>query len=141
MPSIREQIVQQVQRRCSQAIAPITVQRMPVLPVTREHSPALLLCVESDTVLSISNASVDRRLTIRLVALARGESGFAIVDDLIIRAHRVLMADANAGGLALGIHEIDAEWDSDDADDGVIATPARYAIAYRTLFADLTQLG
>ena len=141
MPSIREQIVLQVHRRCSQAIAPIPVQRMPAIPVTREHSPALLLGVESDAILGIANASVDRRLTIRLVALARGGSGFAIVDDLIARAHAALMADANVAGLALGIHEIDAEWDSDDVDDGVIAVPARYAIGYRTLAADVTRPG
>ena len=54
------------------------------------------------------------------MALARGGSGFAIVDDLITRAHAALMADA---------------------DDGVIAVPARYAIGYRTLAADVTRPG
>ena len=78
------------------------------------------------------------------MALARGGSGFAIVEDLITRADAALMASANLAGLALAIHEVDAEWDSDDADDAddeVIAVPARYAIGYRTLAADVTRPG
>ncbi|MGC5859821.1 hypothetical protein SNK21_25770, partial [Ralstonia pseudosolanacearum] len=56
---------------------------------------------------------------------------------LLTAAHTALMANANFGGLALGIHELDCEWDVEDADAVAAAIPARYRITYRTLAADL----
>ena len=133
--------MQQLQERCTVAITPIGFYRMPVLPIDCQHCPALLLWIESDTVLAISNASLDRQLTVRLTALARGDDAFTAIDNLITKAHAAIMRDSNLRGLALGVHELDTEWDSDDADDGVLAVPARYAIGYRRLVSDLTRLG
>ena len=141
MLSIRERIIQRHHRRCGRAIAPIAVMRAPMIPIDRQHSPALLLVVQGDAVLSRSNASVERELTVRLIALARGEHAFAVVDGLITHTHAALMGDSNLGGLALGIHEVETDWDSDDADGGVVAAPASYVISYRTLAVDLTTIG
>ena len=60
---------------------------------------------------------------------------------LMVAAHGALFADRSFGGLALGLTEIDCEWDAEDADAGVAALPARYEIRYRTLATDLTRTG
>jgi len=80
-------------------------------------------------------------LVIRLTALARGDNAAQVADALLVAAHLALFSDANVTGLALGLKELDCEWDSEDADDGVVAIPARYQITYRTLAADLSQAG
>ncbi len=51
------------------------------------------------------------------------------------------MADVNLAGLALGIREIDAEFDIEDADATAAAIPQRYRITYRTLAQDLATQG
>ena len=139
--SIRERIVREITTRCGQAIAPVPVLRVPTVPIPREASPALLLFVEGETVTAQANVLVDRQLTVRLVALARGADAFEVVDRLMVAAHGALFADRSFGGLALGLTEIDCEWDAEDADAGVAALPARYEIRYRTLATDLTRTG
>ncbi len=44
-------------------------------------------------------------------------------------------------GLALGVKELDCEWDLEDADVAAVTVAHRYQIAYRTRFDDLTQQG
>ena len=144
--SIREQILQALMA----TLAPIataqgaTLLRSPVHGVPREASPALLLFPESDTIVERPNDRVERQLIVRLVALAR-ETGAgppeALADQILVAAHVALFADANLGGLALGLRELDCEWDVEDADAGAAAMPARYQITYRTLATDLTQPG
>jgi hypothetical protein len=141
MNSIRERILRELVTRCAATVAPAPLLRFPTIPVTREASPALLLFVEGDTITTHANALVDRQLTVRLVALARGDDAFDTADRLVVAAHAALMADTNLGGLALGLREIDCEWDAEDADAGAAAIPARYEIRYRTLAADLTRHG
>ena len=48
------------------------------------------------------------------------------------------MVDTNLGGLALGIREVESEWEVDDADAVAASTSARYQITYRTLIADIS---
>jgi hypothetical protein len=144
--SIREQILQALLT----TLAPValaqgaTLLRSPVHGVPREASPALLLFPESDTIVQRPNDRVERQLVVRLVALAR-ESGSvppeALADQILVVAHAALFHNVNLGGLALGIRELDCEWDVEDADAGAAAIPARYQITYRTLAADLTQPG
>ena len=144
--SIREQILQALMA----TLAPIataqgaTLLRSPVHGVPREASPALLLFPESDTIVERPNDRVERQLVVRLVALAR-ETGAgppeALADRILVAAHAALFAHANFGGLALGLRELDGEWDVEDADAGAAAIPARYQITYRTLATDLTQQG
>lgn len=141
MASIREQILREVVARVSAAISPVPVLRMPVIPVTREASPALLVFAEGDGVTGSANNVVDRLLTLRLVALARDELAFDTADRFMVDTHRSLMADPNLGGLCLGIMEVDCEWDVEDADGAAVAVPARFEIRYRTLAKDLTQIG
>lgn len=141
MHSIRELILRELVTRCATAVAPAPVLRFPTIPVTRKASPALLLFVEGDTITAHANALVDRQLIVRLVALARGDDAFDTADRLVVAAHAALMADTNLGGLALGLREIDCEWEAEDADAGAAAIPARYEIRYRTLAADLTRHG
>ena len=145
-PSIREQILQALMA----TLAPVaraqgaTLLRAPVHGVPREASPALLLFPESDTIVERPNDRVERQLIVRLVALAR-ETGAgppeALADRILVAAHAALFRNANLGGLALGLRELDCEWDVEDADAGAAAMPARYQITYRTLATDLTQQG
>jgi hypothetical protein len=144
--SIREQLLQQLLGR----LAPVAqaqgarLLRSPVTGVTREESPALLLFPESDAISLRANDRVERQLVVRLVALARevaGEAPEVMADRLLVSAHAALFAGVNLGGLCLGIQELDAEWDTEDADAGIAAIPARYQITYRTLLHDLSLQG
>jgi len=150
--SIREQILQALMA----TLAPVataqgaTLLRSPVHGVPREASPALLVFPESDTIVQRPNDRVERQLVVRLVALARetrAGSPEALADQILVAAHvlvaahAALFAHANLGGLALGLRELDCEWDVDDADAGAAALPARYQITYRTLCYDLARPG
>lgn len=144
--SIREQILQALMT----TLAPValaqgaTLLRSPVHGVPREASPALLLFPESDAIVQRPNDRVERQLVVRLVALAR-ETGTVRpetrADQILVAAHAALFQNANLGGLALGLRELDCEWDVEDADAGAAAVPARYQITYRTHFHDLASQG
>lgn len=107
--------------------------------MSREASPALLVFAESERISGHANNLVDRLLIVRLVAIARGEHAFDQADLTIVAAHAALMGDANLGGLALALREVDCERETEDADAGAVAQPARYEIAYRTHAVDLTR--
>ncbi len=117
------------------------LQRSPSLGITREQTPALLVFPESDVIAERANDRVTRQLVIRLVALARGDDAEAVADEILVAAHAALFADANLGGLCLGIRELDCEWEIEDADATAAAIPARYEISYRTRFDDLSAQG
>ncbi|MGH7343277.1 MAG: hypothetical protein ACREK4_00060 [Candidatus Rokuibacteriota bacterium] len=143
MTSVRERILQGVVGM----LAPVatahqaTLHRSPALGITREQSPALLVFPESDAIAERPNDRVERRLVVRIVALARGDDGATTADALLVAAHAALFADPNLGGLCLGIRELDCEWDIEDADATAAAIPARYEITYRTRFDDLSVQG
>lgn len=122
----------------------VTVYRSPTVAITREQSPALVVFPESDAISERANDRVTRLLTIRLVALARAVPPAipeSEADRLLTAAHAALMRDGTLGELALGIREQDGEFEIEDADDLVVALPARYAITYRTLAHDLSIQG
>lgn len=144
--SIREQILRTVLTRLAPVAASegATLHRSPTVAISRNESPALVLFPESESITERANDRVTRDLTVRLTALARAippETPEGEADRLLTAAHAALMADVNLGNLALGIREIDCEWEVEDADATVAAMPARYVITYRTLAADLTSLG
>lgn len=141
--SVRERILQAVMGLLSPVAAAggAALLRSPATAVPREVSPALLLFPESDAIVERPNDRVERALTLRIVALARGEAAFTDADRLLTAAHAALMADPGLGGLALALRELDCEWDQDDADAGAAALPARYQIRYRTFANDLTRQG
>ena len=141
MNSIRERILREVVARVADAVAPVPVLRHPTLPITRDASPALLLFAESDSIRAQVNQVLDRALTVRLTVVARGEDAFDPADRIQVAAHQALMRDPNLGGLALLLHEIDGEWEAEDADAGAVALPSRYEICYRTHVADPTRNG
>lgn len=144
--SIREQILQAVTGLLVPVAAAVGAQiwRSPPTGITREQSPALLVFPESDAITHRPNDRVERQLVVRVVALARetgSEAPEVIADRLLVATHAALLADANLGGLCLGIRELDCEWDVEDADATAAAIPARYQITYRTLAADLSTRG
>ena len=105
---------------------------------------ALLVFPESDTIVERPNDRVERQLVVRLVALAREAGAMppeALADQLLVAAHAALFSNANFNGLALGLKELDSEWDVEDADATAAAVPARYQITYRTRFHDLASQG
>lgn len=144
--SIREQILLAVLNAVRTPVESLgaTLHRSPTVAISREQSPALVVFPESDAITERANDRVTRVLTVRLVALARAVPP-AIpeteADLLLTAAHAALLADRNLGGLALGIRELDCEWDVEDADAVAAAMPARYAITYRTLDTDLSTKG
>ena len=144
--SIREQILLAVMATVRPAAEQLgaTVHRSPTLAISRELCPALVVLPEGEAITERSNDRVARELTVRIVALARAIPPLAPeteADRLLSAAHAALMANANLGGLALGVREQECEWEVEDADAVAAAIPARYAISYRTLARDLTQPG
>jgi hypothetical protein len=151
MKSIRERILQTLMAMF-QSVASnqgATLIRSPTTPVTRDRSPALLLVAESDQVSARPNDRVERQLVLRLTALARDQEDVAgqtinangIADGLLVAAHLALFANKTVDGLAIGLQELDCDWQEEDADADLAAMPARYQITYRTLAADISQLG
>ena len=146
MNSIREQILQRLAGVLGVVAAAhnASVHRSPTVAIEREHCPALVLFPEADQITERANDRVTRELTVRITALARAIPPLLAeteADALLTAAHAAVMLDVNLAGLALGVREIDAEFDIEDADATAAAIPQRYRITYRTLAADLSQLG
>ena len=144
--SIRERLLQELVSR----LAPLAqaegvqIKRSPTVAISREASPALLLFPEAESIAQRANDRLERHLVVRLVAMARetaGESAEAICDRLLVAAHAALFADANFGGLCLGLQELDCEWDVEEADATAAVMPARYQFIYRTRVHDLAAQG
>lgn len=144
--SLREQLLQRIIER----LRPVadfhqaSLHRSPTVAISREQSPALVMFAEGDAIRERTNDRLTRDLTIRVIALARAippASPESEADRLLVDAHTALMADRTLGGLALGIREIESEFEIEDADAIAAAIPARYQITYRTLIHDLTQAG
>lgn len=141
MVSIRERLVRSLHERLSAVLAPTPVLRQPATPLARDAAPALLLFAENERIEERSNRLVDRALTVRLVAVARGGEAFADADALLLAAHAALLADVSLGGLSQALRELDCDWEHEDADAGAVAQAARYEIRYRTLTHCLSQSG
>lgn len=144
--SVRERILQAVLQRLQAAADSLSVKvvRSPTAAISREQSPTLALYPESDTIRERPNDRVERELVVRVVAIARAtttDGPELQADRLLVVAHRALMTEVTLGGLALGVRELDSEWDVEDADATACAIPARYEVRYRTLASDLTQTG
>jgi len=144
--SIREQILLAVVAalRPSAASLGATLHRSPTVAIGREQCPALVVFPESEAITERANDRVTRELTLRITALARAIAPVAPeteADQILTAAHAALMVDMNLGGLALGIKEIECEWEVEDADAVAAAIPARYCITYRTLAGDISTQG
>ena len=144
--SIREQLLLTLLAAVRPAVTALgaTLHRSPTVALTREQCPALVVFPEGEAITERANDRVTRELVVRLVALARAVPPVApetAADQLLTAAHAALLADGNLGGLALGIRELDCEWEVEDADAVAAAIPARYRITYRTLARDLATSG
>ena len=140
--SIRERILQAIVT----VLTPVAtnqaaiVWRTPSVAITRDQCPAMVVFPESESLAERANDRVTRELTVRITALARAvppDIAETHADALLCAAHAALMSDVNLGGVALGIREVESEWEVDDADGVAASTSARYQITYRTLIADI----
>ena len=144
--SIRERLLQEIINRLSPLAQAegAQIKRSPTTAISRDASPALLLFPEAESIAQRANDRIERHLIVSLVAMARetsGETAEVIADRLQVAAHAALFADANFGGLCIGLQELDCEWDIEDADATAAAIPTRYQVTYRTLVHDLTAQG
>ena len=144
--SIRERLLQEIINRLSPMAHAegAQIKRSPTTAISRDASPALLLFPEAESIAQRANDRIERHLIVRLVAMARetsGETAEVIADRLQVAAHAALFADANFGGLCIGLQELDCEWDIEDADATAASIPTRYQVTYRTLVHDLTAQG
>ena len=142
MISRRELLIRAVIGCCQAAVTPATVLRQPTIAIARDQTPALVLSIVSDAPVKRSNDRMERELVVRLTSYVRDPTdGFAVADDLLCKAHLGLLADTTLGGLALGLAEMEADYQAEDADVESIAIPAIYRITYRTLVSDISQGG
>ena len=137
--SIRERILQTLVARLTPVATDqaATVWRTPSVSITRDQCPALVVFPESESLAERANDRVTRELTVRITALARAvppDVAETQADALLCAAHSALMLDVNLGGLALGVREVESEWEVDDADGVACSASARY----RTLIADIS---
>jgi hypothetical protein len=144
--SIRERLL----RAVLAALHPVadrlgaTLHRSPAIAIIREQSPALVVFPENESITERVNDRVSRELTLRVTALVRvvpPEEPQAPLDQLVTAAHAALMRDPNFGGLALGLKEVESEWDAEDADATAAVIHARYCLTYRTLLNDISISG
>ena len=141
--SIRERILQTLVARLNPVATDqaASVWRTPSVAITRDQCPALVVFPESESLAERANDRVTRELTVRITALARAvppDVAETQADALLCAAHAALMLDVNLGGLALGVREVESEWEVEDADGVAASTFARYQITYRTLIADIS---
>ena len=141
--SIRERILQALVVRLNPVATDqdASVWRTPSVSITRDQCPALVVFPESESLAERANDRVTRELTVRITALARAvppDVAETQADALLCAAHAALMLDVNLGGLALGVREVESEWEVDDADGVAASTSARYQITFRTLIADIS---
>ena len=152
--SVRERLLQLLVARLTPVAAALgaTVHRSPANPLPPEQCPSLLVFGESDGIVERSNDRATRELTVRVVALSSipaaglplddtSSAAEAEADRLLVAAHAALYVDVNFSGLALGLKELDMQWELDEAEVLICALPSRYCITYRTLLHDLTQVG
>ncbi len=141
--SIRERILQAIVA----VLTPVateqaaTVWRTPSVAITRDQCPALVVFPESESLAERANDRVTRELTVRITAIARAVPPVlpeTVADALLCAAHAALMVDTNLAGFALGMREVESEWEVDDADGVACSASARYQITYRTLIADIS---
>ena len=140
--SIREQILQNLIHTLTPVATDMgaTLFRSPVVALVRDQTPAIVVFPEEETT-DAQNTLSKRRLTVRVVALARAATGNdaeIVADQLMVAVHAALMGNFNLGGLCQKITELGTEWDVEDADARAVAIPAKYAIDYRTGVNDLT---
>lgn len=142
MISRRELVIRAVMGCCQSAVAPASVLRQPTTAIARDQTPALILVIVSDAPVKRSNDRMERELVVRLTSYTRDPTdGYAVADDLLCRAHVALLADTTLGELAQSLDEMEADYQSEDADVEAIAIPALYRITYRTLVSDISQGG
>lgn len=142
MQSIREQIVREIVARVTSAVSPVRVLRQPLVAVTRDQSPAVIVSVESDTPVKRSNDRVERELVVRITALVRStDDGYAIADDMLCRVHEDIFADVSLCNLAIGVTEMDTDYNAEDADADALAISVGYRVSYRTMMKDITSKG
>jgi hypothetical protein len=150
--SIRERILQTLARTLAHTASAqgASFYRSPTVPINREQAPALVLVPEIDQIIDRPNDRVVRQLTLKITALTRGipTQPFELAtapepqaDALLVAAHAALFTDVNLGGLCIGISEVDAEFDLEDADSDACALVQRYRVNYRTLVHDLAAKG
>lgn len=144
--SIRERILQTIVTVLTPVASSLgaTVWRTPSVAITRDQCPALVVFAEGELISLRANVCVTRELTVRITAVARAVPPTVPetrADELLCAAHLALMQDANLGGLALGVREIECDWEVEDADAVACAMPARYQVTYRTLVRDLSIQG
>lgn len=144
--SLRERILLAVLDAVRDAVTGLgaSLHRSPTVALAREQCPALVVFPETDAITERANDRVSRLLTVRLTALARAippATPEGEADRILTAAHAALMADVTLGELALGIRELDCDFEIEEADELVATLPARYAITYRTFANDLSQQG
>jgi hypothetical protein len=140
--SIREKIMQALITTLSPVAKDMGAKifRSPVFAILREQTPAIVV-FPVEEVTGAQNTQTLRKLTVRVVALARevdGTNAEIVADQLIVAVNAALMANNNMGGLCTKIREIGTEWDIEDADARAAAIPVKYEFEYRTHINDLT---
>jgi len=146
--SVRERILQTAASAMASVAAAHGAKflRSPLVPITREQTPALVLVPELDTVLGRFGLATERKLTISLIAVTRqagttGSDPLLDADALLVAAHAALMAAVTGSGLSVGIAEADTDWDIKTFEVTSAYLPARYTITYRTACADIATQG
>jgi hypothetical protein len=120
--------------------------RSPTEPLEAMAKAALILLPEQNSVTQRSNQAVTQTLTVRILACTRqagsaGEAPWIAADAMLADAHLALRAAAGWGGLALAVDEVDCDWDIAASGSVSAVLPARYALHYRTHWADTRQAG
>ncbi|WP_293932138.1 hypothetical protein [Iodobacter sp.] len=138
MPSIRERILNTLQARLDAALT-VPVYRAPILAARRENMPLLILEPQAESVESIAGELSERQLSVVLHVLTRGDLAHQQADELQVSANQAMLALSHSSEPAFLIHEVDCDWDFEDADSIAEHLVTRYQIRYLCNRQDLSQ--
>lgn len=138
--SVREDIIKAIISECQSAIAPIPIYRQPVVALNKDEAPALIINIDSESIVKNVNNITERILTLKFIACARDDiNGWEIADSIICKVHKAIMEDQSINGLVLSIVSDDVDYTAEAADIEAISIPSVYKITYRTYTNDITR--
>jgi hypothetical protein len=99
--------------------------------------PAIIVQPVSEEVEALMSGLAERRLTVSVRVIARGEVPDQVADPIVAEAHAKLTADTRLNGLTVDISELGSEWQIEEAELPSCEVAMSYVVTYRTELDDL----
>lgn len=132
MPSIREQILQDIESRLRAASTGAAVFRSRAAALASGELPSITILPEDEDDTTLGQSITRHEFIVRLEVNTRGDIPDQLADPIIVAAHEAIMLDTTLGGLCSRIEPAGTKWELDDADNTAGATAPAFRITYLT---------